>query len=73
MTPKIASNIVVLESVLHCWFEEESVETEVPLLGKSLDILAKAEVPPSSDEVSVAIENQYGIADADHFGRLLGW
>ena len=73
MTPKIASNIVVLESVLHCWFEEESVETEVPLLGKSLDILAKAEVPPSSDEVIVAIENQYGLADADHFGRLLGW
>lgn len=73
MTPKIASNIAALESVLFCWFEEESVETEVPLLGKSLDILAKAEVPPSGDEVSVAIENQYGLADADHFGRLLGW
>lgn len=73
MTPKIAANISALEYVVSCWFDEESVETEVPLLGKSLDVLAKAEVPPSGDEISVAIENQYGLADADHFGRLLGW
>jgi len=28
---------------------------------------------PGAGEVQVAIENQYGIADPDHFDRLVGW
>ncbi|MHB1582498.1 MAG: hypothetical protein ACYCU7_16175 [Acidimicrobiales bacterium] len=51
----------------------DEVPTEVNLLERSLDILASAELPGSGDQVQVAIENQYGRADPDHFGRLVGW
>ena len=73
MTPEIAKNIEVLDEVLACWFNPETVEREVPLLGRSLDILANAEIPGTGEEIAVAIENQYGPADPDHFGRLVGW
>lgn len=73
MTPAIASNLSVLDAVVSCWFDTESVDTEVSLFNRSLDILAKAEIPGSGEETNVAIENQYGFADPDHFGRLIGW
>lgn len=73
MTPAIAQNLGVLDSTLSCWFDPESVEQEVPLFNRFLDILAKAEIPGTGEEIPVAIENQYGIADPDHFGRLVGW
>ena len=73
MTPEIAKNIEILDDVLACWFDPEFVEQEVPLLGRSLDVLAKAEIPGTGEEIAVAIENQYGVADPDHFGRLVGW
>lgn len=73
MTPAIASNLPVLDAVASCWFDEESVETEVSLFNRSLDVLASAEIPGSGEETLVAIENQYGVADPDHFGRLVGW
>ena len=73
MTPAIAKHISVLDSTLSCWFDPESPETEVALFGRSLDVLATAEIPGTGEEISVAIENQYGQADPDHFGRLVGW
>ena len=73
MTPAIASNLSVLDAVVACWFDQESVDTEVTLFNRSLDVLAKAEIPGSGEETYVAIENQYGLADPDHFGRLIGW
>ena len=73
MTPAIAKNITVLDSALSCWFDSESPETEVALFGRSLDVLATAEIPGTGEEIAVAIENQYGQADPDHFGRLVGW
>ena len=73
MTPEIAKHIEVLDEVLSCWFDTESTETEVALLNRSLDVLSTAEIPGTGEEIAVAIENQYGVADADHFGRLVGW
>lgn len=73
MTPAIAANIEVLNDTVSSWFDPESVEREVPLFNKSLDILATADIPDFGEAVNVAIENQYGVADADHFGRLVGW
>jgi len=73
MTPEIARNIDVLDEVLSCWFDSDTTETEVPLLSRSLDVLATAEIPGTGEEIAVAIENQYGVADPDHFGRLVGW
>lgn len=73
MTPGIASNLGVLDAVVACWFDPASVDTEVSLFNRSLDILAKAEIPGLGEETNVAIENQYGVADPDHFGRLIGW
>jgi hypothetical protein len=73
MTPGIATNISVLNEPLACWMVEDASTIEVNLLDKYLDILATAELPGSGEQVQVAIENQYGTADADHFGRLVGW
>jgi hypothetical protein len=73
MTPAVASNLPVLDAVVSCWFDLESAETEVSLFNRSLDILASAEIPGTGEETLVAIENQYGTADPDHFGRLVGW
>lgn len=49
-----------------------TVAQEHPVLGKRLDILATAE-DESGDEVPVCIENQYGISDASHLGRLIAY
>ncbi len=73
MTPAIAANLSVLDAVVSCWFDTESCDTEISLFNRSLDILANAEIPGSGAETPVAIENQYGPADPDHFGRLVGW
>lgn len=73
MTPEISQNITVLNSTLSCWFDAETAETEVALFGRKLDILVRAEIPGTGEEVTVAVENQYGSADPDHFGRLIGW
>jgi hypothetical protein len=73
MTPGIAQNITVLDSTLSCWFDAETTETEVALFGRYLDILVRAEIPGTGEEIAVAVENQYGPADPDHFGRLIGW
>lgn len=73
MTPEIAAHISVLNEPLSCWMVEDDAATEVNALEKSLDILATAELPGSGAQVQVAIENQYGRADPDHFGRLVGW
>lgn len=73
MTPEIAKNIEILDEVVSCWFDVDSIETEVSLLNRSLDVLVSAEIPGTGEEITVAIENQYGVADPDHFGRLVGW
>jgi hypothetical protein len=73
MTPAIAANIGVLNEPLSCWMVEDSSTMEVNLLDRSLDILALAELPGTGEQIQVAIENQYGTADPDHFGRLVGW
>ncbi len=73
MTPQIAENIDALNEPTSCRFLADTVETEVDILGRSLDILGAAELPGSGEEIQVAIENQYGTADPDHFGRLVGW
>jgi hypothetical protein len=73
MTPDIAANIGVLNEPLSCWMVEDSSTMEVNRLDRSLDILASAELPGTGEQIQVAIENQYGTADPDHFGRLVGW
>lgn len=73
MTPELANNIEVLNEPTACRFLSDGSSMEVNLLGRSLDILASAELPGSGEEIQVAIENQYGVADPDHFGRLVGW
>lgn len=73
MTPEIARNISVLNSPLSCRMVDDQSEMEVNLLDRYLDILATAELPRSGEQIPVAIENQYGTADPDHFGRLVGW
>jgi len=49
-----------------------AVAQEHPVLGKRLDILATAE-DEQGEEVPVCIENQYGLSDADHLGRLIAY
>jgi hypothetical protein len=73
MTPALAANLSVLDEPLACWMSTDEAQVEVNLLDRYLDILATAEIPETGEEVQVAIENQYGTADADHFGRLVGW
>lgn len=73
MTPALAANLSVLDEPLACWMVADEAQVEVNLLDRYLDILATAEVPGTDEQVQVAIENQYGTADADHFGRLVGW
>jgi hypothetical protein len=73
MTPDLAANISVLDEPLACWMVEDSSTMEVNLLDRYLDLLAAAELPSTGEQIQVAIENQYGVADPDHFGRLVGW
>jgi hypothetical protein len=73
MSPGIAADVSVLNEPLASWMIEDDSTTEVNLLDRYLDILATAELPRSGEQAQVAIENQYGTADADHFGRLVGW
>jgi hypothetical protein len=49
-----------------------AVTTEHNVLGKRLDILAAA-TDENGEEVAVCIENQYGMSDADHLGRLIAY
>lgn len=48
------------------------VQGESQVLGKRLDILASA-LDENGDEIPVCIENQYGMSDADHLGRLVAY
>lgn len=73
MTPAVAAHLSVLDDPLSCWMVEDTSQMEVSLLDRYLDILAAAEVPDTGEQIQVAIENQYGTADPDHFGRLVGW
>jgi hypothetical protein len=73
MTPELAENIAVLDEPLSCRMVPDKSQMEISLLERSLDILATAELPATGEQVPVAIENQYGMADPDHFGRLVGW
>lgn len=52
--------------------ELTAVAAEHNVLGKRLDILARA-LDENGEEVPVCIENQYGITDADHLGRLIAY
>lgn len=49
-----------------------AVTAELNVLGKRLDILATA-LDENGDEVPVCIENQYGMSDASHLGRLIAY
>lgn len=74
MTPEIAKNITVLDEPLCCFMlDDTEASMEVAALDRYLDILAAAELPGTGEQILVAIENQYGKADPDHFGRLVGW
>ena len=53
--------------------DPDQSQMEINLLDRYLDVLAAAELPITGEQVPVAIENQYGTADPDHFGRLVGW
>lgn len=46
--------------------------TEHSIFGKRLDILASA-IDENGEEIPVCIENQYGVANADHLGRLIAY
>jgi hypothetical protein len=52
--------------------ELTSVAAEHNVLGKRLDILASA-LDENGEEVAVCIENQYGMSDPDHLGRLIAY
>ncbi len=52
--------------------ELTALAAEHNVLGKRLDILASA-LDENGEEVAVCIENQYGISDADHLGRLIAY
>lgn len=52
--------------------ELTAVAAEHNVLGKRLDILARA-LDENGEEVPVCIENQYGMSDADHLGRLIAY
>lgn len=73
MTPELAKNIKVLDEPLSCRMVADQSQMEINLIDRYLDILATAELPLSGEQIPVAIENQYGTADPDHFGRLIGW
>ena len=73
MTPEIAKNITVLDAPLSCRMVPDQSQMEINLIDRFLDILATAELPGSGEQIPVAIENQDGTADPDHFGRLVGW
>jgi hypothetical protein len=49
-----------------------AIATEHNVLGKRLDILARA-LDEDGEEIPVCIENQYGVSDADHLGRLIAY
>lgn len=49
-----------------------AIATEHNALGKRLDILARA-LDEDGEEIPVCIENQYGMSDADHLGRLIAY
>lgn len=49
-----------------------AVAQEHNVLGKRLDILATAG-DENGDDIPVCIENQYGMSDADHLGRLIAY
>lgn len=49
-----------------------AIATEHNVLGKRLDILARA-LDEDGEEIPVCIENQYGMSDADHLGRLIAY
>jgi hypothetical protein len=73
MTPELAKNIGVLDEPLSCRMVPDQSQMEINLIDRYLDILATAELPLTGEQIPVAIENQYGTADPDHFGRLVGW
>ena len=52
--------------------ELTAVATEHNVLGKRLDILARA-LDEDGEEIPVCIENQYGVSDANHLGRLIAY
>lgn len=52
--------------------ELSAVKAELNVLGKRLDILASA-LDENGDEIPVCIENQYGMSDASHLGRLIAY
>lgn len=52
--------------------ELTAVAAEHNVLGKRLDILASA-LDENGEEVAVCIENQYGMSDPDHLGRLIAY
>ena len=54
------------------WSGGISNPLEHNVLGKRLDILATA-LDESGEEVAVCIENQYGMSDPDHLGRLIAY
>lgn len=49
-----------------------AVTSELNVLGKRLDILATA-FDENGNEIPVCIENQYGMSDASHLGRLIAY
>jgi len=48
------------------------VAAELNVLGKRLDILATAQ-DENGEDIAVCIENQYGMSDASHLGRLIAY
>lgn len=52
--------------------ELTALSTEHNVLGKRLDILATA-LDENLEVVPVCIENQYGMSDPDHLGRLIAY
>lgn len=66
-----AMNLEVLGAALSL-DELTAVATEHNVLGKRLDILARA-LDEDGEEIPVCIDNQYGMSDASHLGRLIAY
>lgn len=70
-TPWLVENLDLLSEALGMELESPEKEAVLKEAGR-VDILAKVRSDDDTEE-TVAIENQLGAADSDHFARLIGY
>jgi hypothetical protein len=68
---QLPANLAILGDALKLE-DLTAIAAEHNVLGKRLDILATA-LDENGEEAAVCIENQYGMSDPDHLGRLIAY